>query len=336
MKEYFNIIKKFSIARIINVINLYTSFMISRLLKLEKHWGVPYAISIEPTTSCNLSCPECPSGLKSFSRKAGNLKIDLNKQIVDSFSNKLMYINYYFQGEPYINKNFLEFIKYAKSKNIYCSTSTNAHFLNDETSRKTVQSGLNRLIISIDGTSQETYQDYRINGELSKVIEGTKNIMKWKKELNSNTPNVIFQFLVTRQNEHQIDEIKKLGSKLGVNEIKLKTIQVYDYKNGNKLIPINEKHSRYKLNKNGTYSIKNKFYNNCWRMWSSCVITVDGTIVPCCFDKDAKYTMGNIKANDFNKIWKGSDYKKFRQNILSDRKNIDICRNCSEGSKVWT
>jgi len=336
MKEHIKIIKKLSIARIINIIFLYTSFIISRILKKEKHWGIPYAISIEPTTSCNLACPECPSGLKSFSRKTGNLSLQLNKQIIDSFSNKLMYINYYFQGEPFINKDFLEFIKYAKSKNIYCSTSTNAHFLNDDISKKTVQSGLNKLIISIDGISQNTYQSYRVNGQLSKVIEGTKNIIKWKKQLKSNTPKVIFQFLVTKENEHQITEIKNMGSELNVDEVKLKTIQVYDYKNGNTLLPINEKYSRYKLNKNGKYSIKNKLHNNCWRMWSSCVFTIDGTIVPCCFDKDAKYTMGNIKDNNFYKIWKSTHYKNFRQNILSNRKNIDICRNCSEGSKVWS
>ena len=336
MKEHIKIIKKLSIARIINIIFLYTSFIISRIFKKEIHWGIPYAISIEPTTSCNLACPECPSGLKSFSRKTGNLSLQLNKQIIDSFSNKLMYINYYFQGEPYINKDFLEFIKYAKSKNIYCSTSTNAHFLNDDISKKTVQSGLNKLIISIDGISQNTYQSYRVNGQLSKVIEGTKNIIKWKKQLKSNTPKVIFQFLVTKENEHQITEIKNMGSELNVDEVKLKTIQVYDYKNGNTLLPINEKYSRYKLNKNGKYSIKNKLHNNCWRMWSSCVFTIDGTIVPCCFDKDAKYTMGNIKDNNFYKIWKSTHYKNFRQNILSNRKNIDICKNCSEGSKVWS
>jgi len=128
-------------------------------------------------------------------------------------------------------------VSFAKKHNIYTATSTNAHYLNDEVSKKTIESGLDRLIISIDGTTQETYSSYRIGGKLEKVIEGAKNIVKWKKELNSATPHVIFQFLVVKPNEHEIDEVLALGKEIGVDEVRLKTAQVYDYENGNDLIP---------------------------------------------------------------------------------------------------
>ena len=96
------------------------------------------ALSIEPTTACNLGCPECPSGLKQFSRKTGNLSLQLNKKIIDELQDHLFYINYYFQGEPFINPNFFELVTYANSKNIFCATSTNGHFLSDENCQKTV------------------------------------------------------------------------------------------------------------------------------------------------------------------------------------------------------
>lgn len=112
--------------------------------------------------------------------------------------------------------------------------------------KKTVESGLDRLIISIDGTTQDVYENYRVGGQLSKVIEGTKNIVKWKKELQSKTPHIIFQFLVVKPNEHQVEDVKKLGKELGVDEVRFKTAQVYDYENGNDLIPENMKYSRYK------------------------------------------------------------------------------------------
>jgi MoaA/NifB/PqqE/SkfB family radical SAM enzyme len=99
---------------------------------------------------------------------------------------------FYFQGEPYLNPEFLEMVKYASQKNIYTATSTNAHYLTDENARKTVESGLDRLIISIDGTTQEVYQQYRIGGNLEKVIEGARNIVKWKKALNSKKTLCIF------------------------------------------------------------------------------------------------------------------------------------------------
>ena len=86
-------------------------------------------------------------------------------------------------------------IRYASQKNIYTATSTNAHFLDDETARKTVESGLDRLIISIDGATQEVYELYRKGGKLEKVLEGTRNVVRWKKQLHSSTPHLIFQFL---------------------------------------------------------------------------------------------------------------------------------------------
>src|SRR5438046_10221776 len=109
-------------------------------------------------------------------------------------------------------------MKYASQKKIYTATSTNAHYLSEENAKRTVESGLDRLIISIDGTTQDVYQQYRIGGNLEKVLEGTRNIVKWKKELKSSTPHVIFQFLVVKPNEHQIEDVKKLAKEMGADE----------------------------------------------------------------------------------------------------------------------
>ena len=226
-------------------------------------------------------------------------------------------------------------VKYASEKKIYTSTSTNAHYLTPEQATKTVESKLDRLIISIDGTTQETYEQYRIGGNLQKVIDGTKNIIAAKKKLKSKTPHIVFQFLVVKPNEHQLNDVKKLADELGVDEVVFKTAQVYDFENGNPLIPTNQTYSRYKQQADGTYKIKNELLNQCWRMWSSCVITWDGLVVPCCFDKDAKHQLGDLKSQSFEELWRSSKYQNFRQSILKSRQEIDICKNCSEGTKVW-
>lgn len=330
-----NIISKITVRRLYNFLVNYASFHLSRISKKNFHAGMPVSISIEPTTACNLGCPECPSGLKQFTRPTGNLKLQTNQQIIDAVARKAMYVNFYFQGEPFIHPQFLELVKYARSKKLYTSTSTNAHFLHPELARKTVESGLDRLIISIDGTTQETYSQYRIKGSLDKVIAGTKNIMHWKKELKSATPYVIFQMLVVRPNEHQVEEAKQMASELGVDEIRFKTAQVYDYKHGHDLIPVNEKYARYTKQADGTFTIKSKLENQCWRMWQGCVFTWDGSVVPCCFDKDAEHKLGNIQTHAFTEIWKSPVYNHFRGAILNSRKKIDICKNCSEGTKVF-
>jgi radical SAM protein with 4Fe4S-binding SPASM domain len=153
--------------------------------------------------------------------------------------------------------------------------------------------------------------------------------------MKSQTPYIVFQFLVVKPNEHQIEDVKKLGKELGVDEVKLKTAQVYDYKNGHGLIPDNQKYSRYKKTKDGNYIIKSELLNHCWKLWHSCVITWDGRIVPCCFDKDAQHQLGDLNTKSFAEIWNSGLYKSFRSRVLESRSAIDICTNCSEGTRVW-
>lgn len=315
---------------------VWSSYHLSRLTGKPVQWGMPISISFEPTTSCNLRCPECPSGLRAFTRPTGMLRKDFFRETIDELAPDLSYLVFYFQGEPYLNPDFLNMVQYATAKKIYTATSTNAHYLKDELARRTVESGLDRLIISLDGTTQETYQQYRVGGRLDKVLEGAANIVKWKKELRSKTPFVVFQFLVVRHNEHQIDEVKRLGKEIGVDAVWLKTAQVYDYENDpNQLIPTVSRYSRYRRNKEGIMEFKGNNQRHCWRLWHDPVITWDGAVVPCCFDKDAQHKLGHLKGQSFREVWRSGVYQDFRARVLQSRSNIDICTNCSEGVKVW-
>ncbi|WP_343637574.1 radical SAM/SPASM domain-containing protein [Fluviicola sp.] len=330
-----NIIKHLNVQRVWNLAMLRFSYGLARLFKLQKNWGKPFALSIEPTTACNLGCPACPSGLKAFSRPTGKIDLYQHQNWLSQVSGSVFYINYYFQGEPFLHPQFLELIKEAKRNKIYTATSTNAHFIDAKKAQEIVASGMDRLIISIDGLTQETYESYRIHGKLDKVIDGAKAMVQAKKEANSATPHLIFQFLVVKANEHQIAEVQELATEIGIDEVRFKTAQVYDYEHGNELIPDNEAYSRYVKQKDGTYRFKYKGGNSCWRMWSSSVLTWDGQVVPCCFDKDAHHTLGSLQEQSFEMIWKSPAYRSFRNTVLQDRNSIEICTNCSEGAKVW-
>lgn len=331
-----NFLSKLTLRRFVNMVKVWTSYHVSRWLKKPVQWGLPISISFEPTTSCNLRCPECPSGLRAFTRPTGMLQKNFFKETIDQLAPHLSYLVFYFQGEPFLNPDFLNMVQYAVLKKIYTATSTNAHYLTDAVAKRTVESGLDRLIISIDGTTQETYQQYRVGGRLDKVLQGARNIVKWKKELRSKAPFVIFQFLVVRHNEHQIAEVKKLANEIGVDAVWLKTAQVYDYENDpNQLIPTIAKYSRYKKDNSGVMQFKGSNQKHCWRLWHDPVITWDGAVVPCCFDKDAQHKLGDLKTQSFKELWRHGVYKKFRNHVLQSRSNIDICSNCSEGVKVW-
>lgn len=335
LRDSINIASKMTWKRCGNAAQILESYHRSRLRKKAVIHGLPISISIEPTTSCNLRCPECPSGLRSFSRPTGMLNAELYKNVIDQLAPTLSYLTFYFQGEPYLNPGFLEMVQYASSNRIYTATSTNAHYLNQEVAIRTVASGLDRLIISLDGTTQEAYASYRVGGLLEKVMEGTRNIIAARKALKSRTPHIVFQFLVVGPNEHQIPEVYRLAESLGVDQVVLKTAQVYDYEHGSPLIPKQDRYSRYRRQGDGTYSIKNKLDDHCWKMWHSCVVTWDGKVVPCCFDKDAHFVLGDLKTNTFEEIWNGARYHEFRQSLLRSRSGIEMCRNCTEGGQVF-
>jgi radical SAM protein with 4Fe4S-binding SPASM domain len=333
--DVFQFLRSLSFRRVLNIIQVTTSYHLSRWLRVPLQWGKPFNISVEPTTHCNLRCPQCPSGLRAFTRPTGSMSTDLFAALLSQMQNRLVYLYFYFQGEPFLNPSFLGMVRMAALQKLYTVTSTNAHYLNDQVARQTVESGLSRIIVSIDGTTQEVYEQYRVGGDLEKVKQGVRNLVKWKQELKSHTPHIIIQFLVVKPNEHQIEAAKVLTRELGADELKLKTAQVYDYATGSDLIPEQEQYSRYRALPDGTYALKNKLANHCWKLWHSTVITWDGSIVPCCFDKDAAHSMGSLQQSNFSTIWRGEPYKRFRKSILKSRSNIDICTNCTEGTKVW-
>lgn len=329
--------RSITLRRLWNAGKVLASFYLARWLKRPIQWGLPISISLEPTTACNLRCPECPSGLRAFTRATGNLRPDFFRQTVDDMHRDLLCLIFYFQGEPYIHPKFLDMVDYAHRRGLYTMTSTNGHFLDDDAARRTVESGLDRLIISVDGTTQETYEQYRIGGSLEKVLEGARNMVAWKRRLGKRHPHIIFQFLVVKPNEHQIDALHRLAKEIGVDEVRLKTAQVYDYEQGENhpLLPTLSQYSRYRPGPDGRWQVKHALARHCWKLWHACVITWDGLVVPCCFDKDARHRLGDLKQHSFRSLWQGLEYRNFRQAVLKGRDQIDICTNCTEGCRVW-
>ncbi len=319
------------IYKYINVFKIILSYWLSKILKKPIVWGLPFAISIESTTKCNLSCPECVSGTNSFERPTGNMTFSLFKKIIDKIKKHTLYLTLNFQGEPLINPNIDKMIKYATKKNILTVISTNAHFLDNKMAINILNSKLHKLIISLDGTNETEYQKYRVGGNYNLVINNIIEIVKLKQKLKLNRPKIIIQFLVFKHNQNKVSDIYKIAKQIGVDGVVIKTAQINNLNDNNNLIPTINKFSRYRWLKSKKYSIKSNFPNYCKRIWFYSIISWDGKVIPCCFDKNAKYEMGNINNQGFSEIWVNEKYQKYRKTILTNRKSIDICINCSEG-----
>lgn len=287
---------------------------------------MPPALSVELSAFCNLSCPECPTGSGSLTRSGGFMDLLLYKRITEESGPWLYRLNLYFQGEPMMHPGFFSFLE--KNGNYKLVVSTNGHFLDGGNPARLAASCLDELIVSVDGMDQQTYSDYRRGGDFSRVIKGVRRTAEAIRESNSNL-ELVLQYLVTRLSEKQIPEAEKLAAETGAR-LRLKSMQVYDMAAVPYWMPAQSRFRRYRKSR-GEYTIKSRLPSGCARMWFNPVITWDGLVLPCCFDKDAVYVMGDLKKNSLREIWEGAEYREFRKAVLSGRRNLKMCGNCTSG-----
>ena len=330
MRNLIRNISYLSFPKLANLVSLRISCLFSRKKETFLKKALPSFISVEPANFCQLLCPECPVGqLKGRRHPAQFINNSLFEKLIDELKTTLIHVIFYFQGEPLLNKHLPELIKYAHDAGIYTSTSTNAQALDAGTAKALVESGLDKLIVSIDGATQDVYETYRVGGKLEKALEGVKQIAERKKKLHSATPLLEIQFLVLKTNEHQMDEMKTLSKQLGADKLTFKTAQLYDFENGHELLTSKKKYARYEKRKDGKYYIKAKQANRCWRLWSGGVVSANGDILPCCFDKNSDFPFGNINEKPFATCWHSGKASAFRKKLLQNRKQFEMCRNCT-------
>ena len=330
LKNLFFIFSSLTIIRAYNITAGYFAYWLSILTGKPIVFGLPFCCSIEPTNLCNLKCPECPTGMNSLKRAIGSLSYVDFKDLISAISSHTSYLTLYLQGEPFLNKDLTEMIKYTSYLGIYTSLSTNGHFLNNSVAQQLISAKLKKIIISLDGANQNSYSDYRRNGNFGKVIDGIKQIIEAREKAGVIYPLVVIQFIVFRTNEHEIPEIKKLSKILKADKIEIKTAQHYDLSESNPLITTIEKYRRYKLNSSGKWELKKQSGKGCKRLWTTAVITWDRKIVPCCYDKDAFFTVGHLVDSSLKHLWKGEKFRLFRSKVLKEKHSVEICNNCGE------
>ena len=345
---------RFLASRIINQLRCGWSFALS-LFGIVRVRHLPTFVSIEPANFCQLRCPECPVGMRGERREAkgergtpllggaggGLLTMELFHRILDDVKEHAHTMQFYFQGEPLLNKQLPEMIAMAHQVGLYTIVSTNAQALTPEMANALVKSGLSRIIVSIDGFSEESYAAYRVGGSLHKALEGLQHLANAKAELHSRI-RIELQVLRLRSNEHEWDWIKKNYKKLGATHLVFKTAQLYNFEHGHPLMPTDERYSRYKKIADGTYvhkstplhstpyTIYRAFGATCLRLWSGCVITTTGEVLPCCYDKDGQHALGNIAEQSLLDIFHSKRANALRHRVLHATAPIpEMCKNCN-------
>ena len=340
-------------SRFINAIRCYVSYALNRLgsarfihqyINTSIH-HFPLFVSVEPAAVCQLRCPECPVGRgENQKSKIKNQKSNIKNQTspimprsvwertLNEVKQQAWVMQFYFQGEPLLNKDLPLMIREAHDAGLYTIVSTNAQAMTPDMAHALVTAGLDRIIISMDGLTDKTYNAYRIGASLEKTKAALRylresKIKNQKSKIKNQKSKILIELQVLRlkSNEHEWSEFKRQYKALGADTLTFKTAQLYDYENGHSLMPTDPKYSRYIQGQDGKYH-RRPLRKGCFRVWSGVVITTNGEVLPCCYDKAHTYTYGNILSAPLRELFCSDKANAFRQAAM--RETPHICQEC--------
>ncbi len=244
-------------------------------------------------------------------------------------------INFWHRGEPLMAPEFPLIAGEASKRGIRSQTHTNGILLaKNDTAKRLVEAGLNRIAVSIDGADEETYRSFRKGGSLEAVKAGIRALASARKQSSGIKPRIIAECLVSGQDERQFRRIYDFALSSGCDEVKFKTFRVNELNDPNELdsLPKNEKLWRYKRSGGGLQPRRKR--GKCLRLYYSALIAANGDVCPCCFDSGLNHAFGNVFTEPWNEIWKNRRMRDFARFVNSgNRDSIEMCRNCTEGLK---
>jgi radical SAM protein with 4Fe4S-binding SPASM domain len=319
------------LAKILNWILVETSI----LVKPSSPWGWPTHLQVEPSNSCNLRCVLCPV-TEGLQRPRRHMQLRTFQKIIDELGPHLFIILLWDWGEPFLNPSIYDMISYAKTRRIGIISSTNGHvFATGDHAERLVLSGIDCIIVAVDGVTQTTYEQYRRRGNLETVSRGIKNILKARAALGSQTPMVDLRFIVMRHNEHEIPHLKEFSTSLGVDALTLRTLCTYDdgeycvtEADGAAFVPEDPGYKPFGIDPVSNSPIRRKF-NPCKVLWNNPAIHSDGKVFACTFDPRGLLPLGDLEESSFGSIWWGPRYRELRGNFRKDYRQLALCRDCS-------
>lgn len=289
---------------------------------------LPVHISIEPTNVCNLRCPVCETGNGSMQRTPGMLDVHLYKRFIDEIAPHTAVLMYYFMGEPFLNKRAYEMIRYARQKDIYVETCSNGDYVDPA---GVIYSDINQVSIQIGGMTQRTHEIYRVRGDLARVTRNLERILEERRRNPGSNVQVEVGFVVMKHNEHEVPEFVRWAKEIGVDRANVIDPCVRTIAEGYDLLPEDKRYWFYdeEAFARGVLKPKHLPDNECTWVWNSVMINWDGGVVPCCRDTQGKHPFGNVFETPLRQIWNGDAIRDFRRAIVSNQRDVDICRLCS-------
>ena len=314
------------------------------LIKLL-YWLEPYPsyLEIEVTTKCNLRCIMCEHTYWDEPNK--DMSFEEFKGIVDQFP-KLKWIGLTGIGESFINKDFMRMLKYVKLKNVFVELYDNFYFIDEKTARELIEIGVDKIFISLDASTKETYEKIRIGSNFERVANNIKNLIRLKEEMKSYFPEISFHYIVNKLNLPEVPQYIELvysltkGKKITIQFTRM----LHEFKETKDLFTEIPEEIIEKTNKKAKGMNINLSWNadvpqskppisKCTE-WTMPFIFVTGHVIPCCAGNEAgdrigqkETALGNVFEQSFKEIWYGRKYRSLRK-MLSQGKLPLACKDC--------
>ncbi len=294
----------------------------------------PNKLTIDIGNVCNLKCPLCPTGRNDKSASRGLMKFGRFKKVIDELGDYLTNLELYNWGEPLLNKDLVDMIRYAKNRNIPVCISTNLTILDKKMAEDLISTYIDKIFVSCDGASPETYSKYRIGGDFHQVISNIFQLVEAKRKLNNRYTRLILLFHVFKHNEHEIGKIEELARGIGI-ELRINRMrtdmgkEIFEkmedsLERDKNWIPENPKYCAFDL-------VKRKKQVKCNHLWKTAVINWDGAVLPCCAVYGERYAFGNVFEEPFTSIWNNEKYRLARQEVRNKiKESPTICHICKE------
>jgi len=338
LKRYlFSFLRHSSLRKLLNLL----SIEFQMFVKSKRVSGMPYILKIENTNICNLHCPLCYENRKAHnfegSRGFGRMKLEEFRKIVNELHPWVYRINLYGFGEPFLFNEIFEMIRIAADHNISVAITSNFNTVNSKRINKIIESGLEHLIVSVDGIDQESYERYQIGGHFERVINNIRQLLETKDNRKAKYPFVDLQFLIMKHNVHLLDRATQLARDLNIG-IRFSRIGVdlTNDKECEEWLPDIE--MRKNLNFEDQIILKQKSLPLCMWLYRTAFINWDLGVSPCCnyYTGEKMYDFGSMRYQSFSEIWNGKRYLEARS-IFKDGKSdyidTNICCRCVDKRK---
>lgn len=300
----------------------------------------PYLLIIDPCNYCNLRCPLCPTGRNELGRPQGMMSFECFRRYFDQHSPYAFEVYLHNWGESLINKDVYKMIEYAQRHNVGTNLSSNLVIINPSDMDKLLDSGLEYLVVSLDGVDQESYSQYRVRGDYERVVKNLRELIKRRNARGQKTPIIEWQYIIMRHNQNRVQEAEALAKEIGVDLLRFIPVGLpYDAPNRKELaaqwFPTSmqgrkEGDDQQQFGQSGRPG-------PCFYLYRSMVINPDGGISPCCvvYRKDRDFAHSQDNDCDVAGIWNNAHYQSARS-LFSSKEMPERPRTVCDTCNIFT